>query len=239
MLSAEVTKAIVPAAGLGMRLRPLTCKTPKEMFPVKNMPAIEWVVKEILGAGIEEIGVIISRRKRLIREYFEDCTDYRVSWIYQQSPRGLGDAILTARDFIGGSTFLMALPDDLFSGNASVYLLKHFQGSPLVALWKAAERERGDYGDVEIERVSEGLFQIHRFALGTTDQSNIKVAGRYVITPEVYDLEARRKRNLELREGMLFNMTMEAFGTKYYGILLPGSEFARTDIGREWRDDFK
>jgi UTP--glucose-1-phosphate uridylyltransferase len=237
-MNSQVAKAIIPAAGLGRRLRPLTCKVPKEMFPVGNIPAIEWVVKEILEAGIESIGIIISSRKRIIREYFEECTDYKVEWIYQEIPKGLGDAILIAREFVGNYPFLVALPDDLFSGNSAQHLLNHFTGTSLVALWEAEEKDRKDYGDIETEPISEYVFRIIRFALETTNKSNLKVAGRYIITPDVFRLQPKAHGQEELREGMLFNMGMKVLGLQYYGILLHHRKITRIDIAQKLRSGY-
>lgn len=226
----RVDKAIIPAAGLGKRLYPFTCKIPKEMFPIGNVPAIDRVAKEILETGIEKVGIIINSRKGIIREYFEDCTDCKIHWIYQEVARGLGDAILCAKAFIGDSPFLMALADEVFSGNPSQQLLDHFNGTSLVGLWKVEDRDRGHYGDIEIEKISEDLFRISKFFLGTKNKSKIKVIGRYVLSPELLQLEPDDRKGDELREGMLFDMAREVFGCEYYGLLLDSNKVRRLDL---------
>jgi UTP--glucose-1-phosphate uridylyltransferase len=130
-MSRKVTKAVIPAAGLGSRMWPLTKGAPKEMLPVAGRPMIHHVVQEAADAGIEEVCIVIRDGKESIRRYFEEAdpdsrTDEanwaaeklrsrcEITFVYQAEPRGVGDALLCARQFVGAEWFAMLIPDQLF-----------------------------------------------------------------------------------------------------------------------------
>ena len=131
----KIRKAIIPAAGLGTRFLPATKAQPKEMLPIVDKPAIQFIVEEALASGIEEILVIIGRNKRSIEDHFDrsvelelqlksqgkyemlkmvqKISDITVHFIRQKEARGLGDAVLCARQFIGDEPFAVLLGDDI------------------------------------------------------------------------------------------------------------------------------
>jgi UTP--glucose-1-phosphate uridylyltransferase len=126
-------KAIIPAAGLGRRMSSLTGGAPKEMLPLAGRPIIHHVVQEAVDAGIVEICIVIHKSKQEIRRYFESdspgaCEVERpaeklrsrcnIVFAYQEEPRGLGDAVLCAKAFVGGERFALMIPDQLFIGRA-------------------------------------------------------------------------------------------------------------------------
>src|SRR5262245_51720799 len=128
-----LTKAVIPAAGLGTRMLPLTNGAPKEMLPVAGKPMIHHVVQEAADAGIVEICIVIRDGKEAIRRYFEyDDPEVcnvdraieklrnrcRIVFAYQATSRGIGDAILCAKDFVGDDCFALLIPDQLFIGPA-------------------------------------------------------------------------------------------------------------------------
>ena len=88
--------AIIPAAGLGTRFLPLTRAVPKEMLPIGSKPALQVIVDEALEAGCDEVLVIISHAKELVRRYFSEDPQYagRIRWVYQEEQHGLGHAVL-------------------------------------------------------------------------------------------------------------------------------------------------
>ena len=113
-------KAIIPAAGHGTRFLPVTKVVPKEMLPIGSRPALELIVEEAKSAGADEIVMVISKGKELIREYFKD--DPAVSFVYQHEQKGLGHAVLQAAPAFAGGTgnVLVLLGDALVAGgNAS------------------------------------------------------------------------------------------------------------------------
>tara|TARA_Y100001958_G_C21152293_1_gene488147 strand:+ start:3 stop:818 length:816 start_codon:yes stop_codon:yes gene_type:complete len=132
-----IKQAIIPLAGLGTRLLPLTSVFPKELLPINGKPGLEYILDECIDAGVKEIIFIISNKKKLIKKYFYNDKFYRniirkkkdirikqefnkilslkkkIKFVYQNKPLGTGDAVLKAKRFITSSHFLMLFPDDL------------------------------------------------------------------------------------------------------------------------------
>jgi len=137
----HVRSAVIPAAGLGTRFLPATKAVPKELMPIGDTPAIQIIIDEALGAGIDHIVVVSSRSKPAIEQYFapdpdliealrakgkDDVAerigaigrDWRVSITYQDEPRGLGHAVGCARDAVGDEPFAVLLPDELMGDSS-------------------------------------------------------------------------------------------------------------------------
>ncbi len=137
-----IRQAIIPLAGLGTRLLPLTSVFPKELLPINGKPAIEYIIDECIEAGVKEIILIISSRKKIIKKYFYNDNFFKkiikkkkndsrlkfeyskikkykkmIKFVYQDTPLGTGDAILKCRKIIKSEHFLMLLPDDLIIKN--------------------------------------------------------------------------------------------------------------------------
>ena len=132
-----IKQAIIPLAGLGTRLLPLTSVFPKELLPINGKPGLEYILDECVDAGVKEIIFIISNKKKLIKKYFYNDKFYKniikkkkdkrinqeykkilklkrkIKFVYQNKPLGTGDAVLKTKKFITGSHFLMLFPDDL------------------------------------------------------------------------------------------------------------------------------
>jgi len=132
-----IRQAIIPLAGLGTRLLPLTSVFPKELLPINGKPGIEYILDECIEAGIKEIIFIISKKKELIKRYFNNDNFYKkiikkkkdkrllneykkikkykkmIKFVYQNKPKGTGDAVLKTKNIIKDNFFLMLLPDDL------------------------------------------------------------------------------------------------------------------------------
>ena len=132
-----IKQAIIPLAGLGTRLLPLTSVFAKELLPINGKPGIEYILDECIGAGIKEVIFIISQKKKMIKDYFNRDSFYKsiikkkndpriikeykkilkykkmIRFVYQNKPLGTGDAVLKTKRFIKNNFFLMLLPDDL------------------------------------------------------------------------------------------------------------------------------
>ena len=132
-----IKQAIIPLAGLGTRLLPLTSVFAKELLPINGKPGIEYILDECIEAGITEIIFIISKKKEMIKKYFYNDNFYKslikkkkdpriikeykkilrykkkIKFVYQNKPLGTGDAVLKTKKFITNNYFLMLLPDDL------------------------------------------------------------------------------------------------------------------------------
>ncbi len=177
----SVSKAIIPAAGLGTRLLPLTRSVPKELLPVGSFPMIHRCVEEAALSGIREIIIVIREGKESIRHYFLDEFDGDITpghpleqlkrlsehidftFVYQKSPRGPGDALRKAGHLLQDRPFALMYPDDVFIGRtpALKQLVDVFEVSGemvtgLIKLDNAAECRFGNCGRVDIEPVSPG-----------------------------------------------------------------------------------
>lgn len=177
----KIRKAVLPVAGLGTRVLPATKSIPKEMLPVFDRPAIQYVVDEALEAGIEHIVFVTGRNKAAIEDYFDSAyelemtleakgktdileevartrpTPGSMSFVRQQAPLGLGHAIWCARDIIGNDPFAILLPDVLIKGKpgclAQMTALFEETGSNIIAVDPVPEDEVNKYGVIDpIER---------------------------------------------------------------------------------------
>lgn len=116
----RVRTAVVPAAGLGTRLRPLSLAVPKEMFPFGTRPVLDYTLQELRASGITRIAIVMRPEKEAIRDYVMACrADYSgVEFLFplQARPLGLGDSLAAAREAIGAEPFVMAIPDQVLFG---------------------------------------------------------------------------------------------------------------------------
>ena len=145
-----IKQAIIPLAGLGTRLLPLTSVLPKELLPINGKPGLEYIIEEGINAGIKEFIFIISSKKKEIRKYFYMDSFYKkiikkrnkdrrlklefaklkkykriIKFVYQNVPRGTGDAVLKCKNHIKSRYFLLCLPDDLIiKNNCSKSMIK-------------------------------------------------------------------------------------------------------------------
>jgi UTP--glucose-1-phosphate uridylyltransferase len=213
----RITKAVIPAAGLGTRFLPATKAQPKEMLPVVDKPAIQYVVEEAVRAGIDDILIITGRGKRSLEDHFDrnfeleyyleqkgkddDLHEVRdlaeladIHYVRQGEPLGLGHAVSVARKHVGDSPFAVLLGDDIMDERSSVLegmiaTYGHY-GRSVVAVKEFPLEEISSYGCVRPERVDHQLVRV----LGVVEKpkpedapSNLAVMGRYVFTPEIFE----------------------------------------------------
>jgi len=177
-----VTKAVVPAAGLGTRFLPATKATPKEMLPVVDKPAIQYVVEEAVSAGLNDVLLITGRSKRSIEDHFdrnyelEEALTAKEDWdklalvresselatmhyVRQGDPRGLGHAVLQAAQHVGHEPFAVLLGDDLIDPKDPLLLrmidVRNEFGGNVVALMEVAPEEVSLYGCAAVESTAE------------------------------------------------------------------------------------
>src|SRR3954466_14159745 len=138
----RVRKAVIPAAGMGTRFLPATKSTPKEVLPIVDKPAIQYVVEEAVAAGITDILIITGRKKRAIEDHFDrnfelehplaqQGRDEMLRWVQassdladihyvrQRDPLGLGHAVSVASEHVGDEPFAVLLPDDIMVDNSA------------------------------------------------------------------------------------------------------------------------
>ncbi|HUX75846.1 MAG TPA: UTP--glucose-1-phosphate uridylyltransferase [Anaerolineae bacterium] len=180
-MAQTITKAIVPAAGLGTRLLPATKSQPKEMLPVGRKPAVQYVVEELQAAGLRQILLITGRRKRAIEDHFDSDPELfsaleqagneavladmaylegksRFFYTRQSSPKGLGDAISLGADFVDNDDCAVALGDSLIAADDPAAPLRammeahiHLGAAAIVAVERVPLEEAFRYGIVSIE----------------------------------------------------------------------------------------
>ena len=221
---APVRKVVIPAAGLGTRFLPATKILPKEMLPVVDKPAIQYVVEEAVQAGLTDILIITGRNKRAVEDHFDrnfelehylegrgqhdllkevqfasDLAD--IHYVRQRDPLGLGHAISVARHHVGREPFVVMLADDLMVDDAALLrsMLASYErtGHSVVALVEVGPDEISSYGCVEVAATDDGsadaggLVEIRRIVEKPSREeapSNLAVSGRYVFSPEIFDM---------------------------------------------------
>lgn len=214
----KIKKAIIPAAGLGTRFLPFTKAVPKEMLPIIDTPNIEYIVREAVEAGIEEILIILGRNKSSIEDYFDSNIELeeklksankineleqinelnslaKIHFIRQHKALGLGHAVNCAKSFVSDEPFLLLLGDEIIdlNDNASKGLIELFNktGLSVVGLLEVPKTEVNKYGIVKL--VNDEIVDMVEKPSIETAPSNLAIIGRYVITPKIFDLISKTK----------------------------------------------
>lgn len=251
----KVRKAIIPAAGLGTRFLPATKALAKEMLPIVDKPTIQFIVEEARKSGIEDIVVVDGKNKRSIEDHFdsnpelednlrakhkdemlklvEETTDINLYFIRQSHPRGLGDAVLTARDFIGDEPFAVMLGDDLnnIDGTGEPLtkeLISSFEqtGASTLAVMRVPHEDTAKYGVINPSKeVTPGLYNVTSFVEKPEPKnapSDLAIIGRYIFTPEIFDVLAKTKPGkggeIQLTDAIdTLNNTQRVFAHEFKG----------------------
>lgn len=260
----KVRKAIIPAAGLGTRFLPATKALAKEMLPIVDKPTIQFIVEEARESGIEDIVVVDGKNKRSIEDHFDsnpelednlqakhkdamlklvqETTDINIYFIRQSHPRGLGDAVLTARDFIGDEPFVVMLGDDLnnIDGKGeplTKQLIESFQrtGASTLAVMRVPHEDTAKYGVINPSKeVIPGLYNVTSFVEKPAPKdapSDLAIIGRYIFTPEIFDVLAKTKpgkgNEVQLTDAIdTLNKTQRVFAHEFKG--------ERYDVGNKF-----
>jgi UTP--glucose-1-phosphate uridylyltransferase len=214
---ARVTKAVIPAAGLGTRFLPATKAQPKEMLPVVDKPAIQYVVEEAVAAGIDDILIITGRNKRSLEDHFDRNFELEyqlqskgklddlgqvvelaeladIHFVRQGEPLGLGHAVSVARKHVGDDPFVVMLGDDIMDEHSTVLtdMIKGFDehASSVVALMEVPPESISAYGCAAVKDAQGSLCEITEIVEKPAPEvapSNLAVMGRYLFTPEIFD----------------------------------------------------
>lgn len=216
-VSSRVTKAVIPAAGLGTRFLPATKSQPKEMLPLVDRPAIQYVVEEAVRAGINDILIITGRGKRTLEDHFDRSLELEanlaakgkwedlelvrsiaelaeVHYVRQGEPKGLGHAIGLARRHIGNEAFAVLLGDDIMHERSGVLAgmldLYEREGRSVVAFKQVPRDEISAYGCASCEPLRDNIVRLLDLVEKPDPDeapSDLAVMGRYVLTPEIFD----------------------------------------------------
>ena len=194
-------KALIPAAGHGTRFLPVTKVVPKEMLPIGAKPAIQLIVEEALSAGADEVVIVTSPEKEIIRHYFDDDSALapRIRWVYQTEQKGLGHAVLQASDMLQDERepVLVLLGDALVAGetpSAAMAAISRAHGCASVIGLEEVPLERvSRYGIVEgladggDDRVLK-LTDLVEKPSPEAAPSRLAIAGRYLLDPAIFNL---------------------------------------------------
>ena len=215
MSKSRITKAIIPAAGLGTRFFPIAKSIPKEMLPIVDKPCIQYLVEEAVQSGIKEIIFIISDDKESIKDYFSPKPALikelkkrkklqiakslqkieklaKFKFVKQDKQLGDGHAILCAKHLIKNEPFAVLFADDIYDSKppALKQLITQYKKhlSPIIALQKVPKSETNKYGIIGIESKKDRLYQIKNLIEKPSPSkapSNLAITGKYIVTPQL------------------------------------------------------
>ncbi|MBC1886559.1 UTP--glucose-1-phosphate uridylyltransferase GalU [Listeria seeligeri] len=219
----KVKKAVIPAAGLGTRFLPATKAMPKEILPIVDKPTIQYIVEEAVESGIEDILIVTGKGKRAIEDHFdsvpelesnlreknklellhliEETTNINLHFIRQSKPKGLGDAILQARGFVGNEPFIVMLGDDIVQAKTpcAKQLIQQYEKthSSIIGVQTVPHDETYRYGIIDpIDEYSKDLYNVNGFVEKpdpSVAPSNLAILGRYLLTPQIFDFLETQK----------------------------------------------
>ena len=248
-----IKQAIIPLAGLGTRLLPLTSVLPKELLPINGVSNLEHIMDECVEAGVKEFIFIISKKKEIIKKYFFNDKFYKsiiskkkdkriinvykkikkykkmIRFVYQNDPKGTGDAILKCDKFIKSSHFLMVFPDDLIiKKNCSTEMISlHNKTRNSVIATKTVERKNvSRWGILSFTKKNKKNFLIKDIIEKpsiTLAPSNYAVIGRYILPKKIM----HKLKNLKPGIGGEIHITdaikdLIQDGEKFYGNIFKG-----------------
>jgi len=219
-----IKQAIIPLAGLGTRLLPLTSVIPKELLPINGRPGLEYILDECIQSGIKEVIFVISNKKESIKRYFYNDNFYKklikkkrndkrlkseyskikkykkiIKFVYQNSPKGTGDAVLKCRKLIKSDFFLMLMPDDLIiKNNCSKTLIKLHKKykSSIIASKKVDKKNVTRWGIFDIKKINKRDFNIKDVVEKPSIKlapSNFAVIGRYILPKKIFKVLKKQK----------------------------------------------
>ncbi|WP_424767447.1 UTP--glucose-1-phosphate uridylyltransferase GalU [Paenibacillus sp. sgz302251] len=218
----KVTKAIIPAAGLGTRFLPATKAMPKEMLPIVDKPTIQYIVEEAIESGVEDIIVVTGKGKRAIEDHFDiafelehtlaekgkfdilekvrKSSNVNLHYIRQKEPKGLGHAVWCARNFIGNEPFAVLLGDDIVESEVPCtrQLIEQYErtGRSVIGVQTVCVDQTHRYGIVDPGSRIDNLYEVNRFVEKPQQgqaPSNLAIMGRYVLTPEIFEYLGRHE----------------------------------------------
>jgi len=251
----KIRKAVFPVAGFGTRFLPATKSSSKEMLPLVDKPLIHYAVKDAVDAGIEQIIFVTGRGKRAIEDYFDisfelefhlkfqgkdslvdemrkisDMADF--VYLRQKEPKGLGHAVLCAKDVVGDEPFAVVLADDVIAGEVSgtkqlVDIFDRYHCS-VIGLNEVPKEDLSKYGIVSGNEVEKGLLKLDTFIEKPKIEEavgNTAIIGRYIFTPRIFEeLEKTKigsKGEIQLTDAIKSLSAKEVI----YGKLLEGKRF--------------
>lgn len=216
-------KAVIPAAGLGTRFLPATKAQPKEMLPIVDKPTIQFVVEEAINSGIDDILIITGRGKRAIEDHFDRSFELEealreqgktdllkevvdiseladIHYLRQKERKGLGHAIYCARNHVGNEPFAVLLGDTIVESEipCTKQLMNFYQkykGS-MITVEEVPEEKISSYGIIDPEVIDDSVYLVKNLVEKPKVEeapSNLGIIGRYILTPEIFDVLEKTK----------------------------------------------
>ncbi|WP_025730455.1 UTP--glucose-1-phosphate uridylyltransferase GalU [Atopobacter phocae] len=249
----KVRKAVIPAAGLGTRFLPATKAMAKEMLPIVDKPTIQFIVEEALASGIEDILIVTGKSKRPIEDHFdanvelesnlksknktdllklvEETTGIRLFFVRQSYPKGLGDAVLHARSFVGNEPFVVMLGDDLMQSEVPLtkQLMDNYEqtSASTIAVMQVPHEDTSKYGIIDPEAlIDDTTYSVKHFVEKPSPEkapSDLAIIGRYLLTPQIFDIlenqEPGAGNEIQLTDAIeTLNKTQRVFAKRFEGI---------------------
>ncbi|MFJ6417067.1 UTP--glucose-1-phosphate uridylyltransferase GalU [Paeniglutamicibacter sp. NPDC091659] len=262
--SRRVIKAVIPVAGLGTRFLPATKAMPKEMLPVVDQPAIQYVVAEASRAGLTDMLMITGRNKRALEDHFDrvpsiestleakgDLEKLRsvqeatelgdIHYIRQRDPKGLGHAVLCAKQHVGNEPFAVLLGDDLIDERdelLSVMIdVQEKTGGSVIALMEVDPEQISAYGCADVTAVDGAEYVtvnglVEKPAVEDAP-SNLAVIGRYILHPRVFsvleDTAPGRGGEIQLTDALETLAVAEGEGSGVHAVIFRGRRYDTGD----------
>lgn len=214
----KIKKAVITAAGYGTRMLPATKSMPKEMLPILDKPAIQYIVEECVGAGITDILIILSRGKHVVEDHFDRSPDLErqlqksgkdklynelvniasmanIVYVRQAEQLGLGHAVLCAKSFAGNEPFAVLYGDDVIIGEdpAIAQLCRAYDkyGKGTVGIKEVSTEDVMRYSSMKLNALDDGCFEITDMIEKPLPEqifSNYSILGRCILPPEIFDI---------------------------------------------------
>ena len=248
-----IKQAIIPLGGLGTRMLPLTSVIPKELLPINGKPNVEYIMEECIDAGIKKFIFIISKNKESIKKYFFNDSFYKkiikkkkdkriiaefkkikkyqkmIKFVYQEKPKGTGDAVLKCKKFIKEKYFLLLLPDDLIiNKNCTKEMIKLYKNkrSSIIATKTVNKKTVSRWGILSIKNKKKNYFQIKNVIEKPSIRkapSNYAIIGRYILPFKIFN----EIKNLKPGQGGEIHITdaiknLIFRGEKFFGNIFRG-----------------
>ncbi len=214
----KITKAIIPAAGLGTRMLPIARAVPKEMLPIVDRPAISYLVEEAVKSGVTDILIITNREKDAIENYFDYSVEYEqklissdkeekalelrriadmanIYFLRQKETKGLGHAVLRAKQFVGDEPFYVLYGDDIIFSETPVCdqlrVAYEKYGKPAVGVKEVSDELVVKYCSLKAELLSDNYYNVTDMIEKPKLEekfTNLSILGRVLLTPDIFDI---------------------------------------------------
>ncbi len=256
----KIKKAVITAAGYGTRMLPATKSMPKEMLPILDKPAIQYIVEECAAAGITDILIVLSRGKHVVEDHFDRSPDLErqllssgkndlyneiirissvanITYVRQAEQLGLGHAVLCAKSFAGNEPFAVLYGDDVIMGDDPVIgqLCRVYEryGKGVVGIKEVSPEDVMKYSSMKLEPMGDGLYEISDMIEKPAPGqifSNYAILGRCVLPPEIFDIIEHTPRGRNNELQLTDAMKALALKEKMIGVDFTGTRY---DMGNK------